>query len=186
MSTQATSAVDSDGANVTLNELMDLFLEASRNRRESLWRRSGKARRFRPLEDATLQVRHPVDAAVPQVVMNSRQLRHARAEVERARHADRRGQKVEAAAAITRTYLALSSLNCCAATSSVVRAMSVKDLHRGAGCVLPRSRRVVRRRVQGVPRNGRAASGRWNSLVTRVVGIRPVSHLERRSARTRS
>jgi hypothetical protein len=184
MSTRGTEEVDLQiGANVTRNELMDLFLESSGLAEVALapkW--EGAVIQILP-KDATLQGKDvPVDQLFHKVVMIRNNLRTLEQKIN-AHTAMSDVQKVELQQAITRTYLSLGSLNVLfrdvePSGRDDVRKIFIEALGAAAAELAPK---WDGGRVQVVPKEGQGREWPMDALVTRVVGIRDrLRILERR------
>src|SRR4051812_8288885 len=184
MSTRGTEAVDLQiGANVTRNELMDLFLEASGLAEVALapkW--EGAVIQILP-KDTTLQGKDvPVDQLFHKVVMIRDKLRTLEQKIN-AHGGLTDVQKVELQQAITRTYLALGALNVLfrdvePSGRDDVRKIFIEALGAEQVELAPKWEGG---HVQVVPKEGQAREWPMDALVTRVVGIRDrLRILERR------
>jgi hypothetical protein len=175
LSTRGNEAVDLElGANVTRNELMDLFLEASGLAEVALapkW--EGATIQVLP-KDATMQGKDiPVDQLFHKVVMIRDKLRTLEQKIN-AHGALTDVQKVELQQAITRTYLALGALNVLfrdvePSTRNDVRKVFIEALGAGDVALAPKWEGG---HVQVVPKEGQGREWPMDALVTRVVGIR--------------
>jgi hypothetical protein len=175
MSTRGAEAVDlTIGANVTRNELMDLFLEASGLAEVALapkW--EGATIQLLPKDTAMQGKDIPVDQLFHKVVMIRDKLRTLEQKVN-AHGTLTDVQKVELQQAITRTYLALSSLNVLfrdvePSARDDVRKIFIEALGASEVELAPKWEGG---RVQVVPKEGQGREWPIDALVTRVVGIR--------------
>jgi hypothetical protein len=175
LSTRGNEAVDLEvGANVTRNELMDLFLESSGLAEVALapkW--EGATIQVLPKDDTMQGKDIPVDQLFHKVVMIRDKLRTLEQKIN-AHGSLTDVQKVELQQAITRTYLALGALNVLfrdvePSSRNDVRKIFIEALGAGDVALAPKWEGG---RVQVVPKEGQGREWPMEALVTRVVGIR--------------
>ncbi len=177
LSTRGSENVDLDlGANMTRNELMDLFLEASGLAEVALapkW--EGAVIQMLPKDPAMQGKDVPVDQLFHKVVMCRDKLRTLEQRVN-AHGSLTDVQKVELQQAITRAYLALGSLNVLfrdvePSARDDVRQIFLEALGAQDVALAPKWEGG---RVQVLPKDGQGQGREWpiDALVTRVVAIR--------------